>query len=724
MDTKLRKSSKLAKVIIALCVMLPALLLVSLYPTMEQAMLNERAEYEKLAQEEQEDHSEWVILHPVVNYAMETSYCLYNEMLQEATGEKLDADVLHEYGWYDDFQCLRGEATYVATYLPNEETQPIVKKNTDSLDASVANLVIRFDGYGNLERVVLNGDVEFFHSQDDNLYRVAERSREYFENNVTVYNEQYEAELDVGMYIPKNFVIEIGISENSTLVDRSENVYSQASDFYTEAEHLYGVIGAYWIVLLCVLFIALIALTLPFVKALNTGKERVFSVHFETMVIMTICTIALGVVMCIGMSRTTMWQVEMMLDNAGYPMILGQELNVETVYNIFRVIEFFGWSLCFFLIYAITANLRQLISDTKYYLKYQTFVVRILGWFKRKVVAIYKYFIAIDFHKNFEKSILKIVITNFVILTVLCCMWFFGVAGLIVYSIVLFVVLRKQGAKIQNQYQSILHATEQMAEGDLKIKLEEELGVFEPIGRSLEKVQQGFEKAVVEEAKSQNMKTELITNVSHDLKTPLTAIITYVDLLKKENISEEERKSYIQTLDQKSQRLKVLIEDLFEVSKAHSGNVKMNFMDVDVVSLLKQVRSEMDEQILESDLQFRWKLPEEKVILSLDGQRTYRVFENLLSNILKYAMPNSRVYVDLKNTESQVEILFRNVSAMELTVDTEELTERFVRGDAARNSEGSGLGLAIAKSFVELQHGTFKIEVDGDLFKVYISFNK
>ena len=147
-------------------------------------------------------------------------------------------------------------------------------------------------------------------------------------------------------------------------------------------------------------------------------------------------------------------------------------------------------------------------------------------------------------------------------------------------------------------------------------------------------------------------------------------------------------------------------------------------MDVDVVSLLKQVRSEMDEQILESELQFRWKLPEEKVILSLDGQRTYRVFEIFLSNFLKYAMPNSRVYVDLKNTESQVEILFRNVSAMELSVDTEELTERFVRGDAARNSEGSGLGLAIAKSFVELQHGTFKIEVDGDLFKVYISFNK
>ena len=258
----------------------------------------------------------------------------------------------------------------------------------------------------------------------------------------------------------------------------------------------------------------------------------------------------------------------------------------------------------------------------------------------------------------------------------------------------------------------------------MKISLNEDLGIFASIGDSLEKVQEGFEKAVEEEAKSQNMKTELITNVSHDLKTPLTAIITYVDLLKKEDITEEERKSYIRTLEQKSQRLKVLIEDLFEVSKAHSGNVKMNFMDVDVVSLLKQVRSEMDEQMQESSLQFRWNLPNEKIMLSLDGQRTYRIFENLLNNILKYSMPNSRVYIDILPFDSEVQIRFRNVSAMELDFEADRLTERFVRGDSARNSEGSGLGLAIAKSFVELQNGTFEIKVDGDLFKVLITLKK
>ena len=195
-------------------------------------------------------------------------------------------------------------------------------------------------------------------------------------------------------------------------------------------------------------------------------------------------------------------------------------------------------------------------------------------------------------------------------------------------------------------------------------------------------------------------------------------------MLKKEDITEDERKVYVDTLDKKSQRLKVLIEDLFEVSKAQSGNVQMNFMDVDVVSLMKQVKSEMEDRLEASDLTFRWNLPEEKIMLSLDGKRTYRVFENLISNALKYSMPHSRVYVDVENSKDSVKVIFRNTSAQELDFDPERLTERFVRGDASRKSEGSGLGLAIAKSFVELQNGRFKIEVDGDLFKVILIWSK
>ena len=236
-------------------------------------------------------------------------------------------------------------------------------------------------------------------------------------------------------------------------------------------------------------------------------------------------------------------------------------------------------------------------------------------------------------------------------------------------------------------------------------------------------IQQGFSTAIEEEAKSQKMKTELITNVSHDLKTPLTAIITYVDLLKNPMLSEEDRKNYVETLEQKTQRLKVLIEDLFQVSKAQSGNITMDFMDIDVVNLMKQVRLEMEDQIVNSDLLFRWSLPEEKILLRLDGQKTYRIFVNLISNILKYSMPNSRVFIDITHDQEAVQICFRNISNAELDFDVERLTDRFVRGDASRNTEGSGLGLAIAKSFVELQNGIFKIDVDGDLFKVTIRWS-
>ena len=344
----------------------------------------------------------------------------------------------------------------------------------------------------------------------------------------------------------------------------------------------------------------------------------------------------------------------------------------------------------------------------------------------------------IDIDSELQQSIWKIVGMNLLLLVAVFFCWhcvnlflsisffYFLLIGFLIYSVALYVAIFENLEDLQEEYQSVLEVAEQMANGNLKMDPCEcgFMGVFEPLGEKLERIQQGFARAVAEEAKSQNMKTELITNVSHDLKTPLTSIITYVDLLKREDLSKEERNSYILTLEQKSHRLKVLIEDLFEVSKANSGNVQMNFMEVDIVSLMKQVRLEMENQIRESELNFRWNLPEGKVILSLDGQRTYRVFENLLNNILKYSMPHSRVYIDILDEHSGVNVIFRNISAVELNMDSERLTERFVRGDASRRSEGSGLGLAIVKSFVELQNGTVEICVDGDLFKVTLRWKK
>ena len=272
---------------------------------------------------------------------------------------------------------------------------------------------------------------------------------------------------------------------------------------------------------------------------------------------------------------------------------------------------------------------------------------------------------------------------------------------------------------LRKKYALLLEATNKIADGNLDVEIEGDLGVFSPFRNEIQKIQTGFKKAVKEEVKSQRMKTELITNVSHDLKTPLTAIITYVNLLKDEK-DEEKRKDYIDILERKSMRLKVLIEDLFEISKASSQNVKLNLMNVDIVNLFKQVKFELEDKFEEKGLEFRTTFPEEKVILRLDSQKTYRIFENLLNNIVKYALPGTRVYVEIEKTEKDVFIRLKNISATELTFNPEEITERFVRGDESRNTEGSGLGLAIVKSFVGLQGGSFHIETEADLFKAEI----
>ncbi|MDB2111240.1 sensor histidine kinase, partial [Clostridium paraputrificum] len=336
----------------------------------------------------------------------------------------------------------------------------------------------------------------------------------------------------------------------------------------------------------------------------------------------------------------------------------------------------------------------------------------------------YNRLVEIDLNDKSNKTLIKILGVNFIILSIMCSIWFFGIGISIAYTIVLFFVLKKYFDDVKQKYNILLEATNKIAEGNLDVEIKEDLGLFNPLKGELEKIQSGFKKAVEQEVKSQRLKTELISNVSHDLKTPLTSIITYVDLLKNENITEEERKSYIETIERKSQRLKNLIEDLFEMSKATSKNVQLNIVDVDIVELMKQTQFELSDKIEESSLKFKWNLPSEKVIVKLDSQKTFRVFENLLVNIVKYAMPNSRVFIDIINKEDGVDIELKNMSATEIDFTGEEIVERFTRGDKSRNTEGSGLGLAIAKSFVELQGGCFVVEVDGDLFKVKIKFKK
>ncbi|MCC0649444.1 sensor histidine kinase, partial [Clostridioides sp. ZZV15-6598] len=244
------------------------------------------------------------------------------------------------------------------------------------------------------------------------------------------------------------------------------------------------------------------------------------------------------------------------------------------------------------------------------------------------------------------------------------------------------------------------------------------------LSKSINNITDGLEAAVDANIKSERMKTELITNVSHDLKTPLTSILNYVDMLKNNDFDKETINDYINILDKKSQRLKLLIEDIFEASKLSSGDVEFNITKTDIKELLIQSIVELEDKIQISNLDFIIETPEESVLTMIDGKKTWRVFENLIGNILKYSMPNTRVYIDMFIEDENIIVTFKNISNDKLNLKPEELIERFRRGDISRNTDGSGLGLSISQNIIELQNAAMEIIIDADLFKVTLSFKK
>ena len=240
---------------------------------------------------------------------------------------------------------------------------------------------------------------------------------------------------------------------------------------------------------------------------------------------------------------------------------------------------------------------------------------------------------------------------------------------------------------------------------------------------NINKIKEGYKIVLREQIKNEKLKTELISNVSHDLKTPLTSIINYVNILSDPNITEEERKDYLSILDRNSKRLKSLIEDLFEASKLNSGKMKLEKKPLDIISLVYQGIGEYSSLYEEKNIEFKVNSNEEEIILDLDGKLMSRVFENLIVNALKYSLNDTRVYIDVISKDGYIEISFKNISNYELDFNTEDIFERFTRADKSRNSsiEGSGMGLAIAKSIIELHNGTIRIEVEGDMFKIYLT---
>ncbi|MBQ5805605.1 MAG: HAMP domain-containing histidine kinase, partial [Erysipelotrichaceae bacterium] len=263
-----------------------------------------------------------------------------------------------------------------------------------------------------------------------------------------------------------------------------------------------------------------------------------------------------------------------------------------------------------------------------------------------------------------------------------------------------------------------------LASGDLSYHVDTKRMIwdFRKHGENLNSIANGMSIAVEDRLKSERMKTELITNVSHDIKTPLTSIINYADLIGKEKTNNKKVKEYTEVLLRQSERLKRLIDDLVEASKASTGNLEVNLMPCDAATFVNQTAGEYQDRLKECDLTLITEVPEEELRIMADGRRMYRIFDNLMNNICKYAQSGTRVYLSLERKDNDVLFVFKNTSREQLNISEDELMERFTRGDQSRNTEGNGLGLSIAKSMAELQNGSLKIVIDGDLFKANLSF--
>lgn len=306
------------------------------------------------------------------------------------------------------------------------------------------------------------------------------------------------------------------------------------------------------------------------------------------------------------------------------------------------------------------------------------------------------------------------------------CMEQNSAGAFLFYIMLACIVAASLAMTFQIRYKKIRQGIQKIALGDLNAHVDTTglRGEMKEQAENLNSINEAVRAAVEKQLKSERMKTELITNVSHDIKTPLTSIVNYVDLLKKQEVQDETAKEYIEVLERQSIRLKKLIEDLIEASKASSGNIAVNMSKLDMTELLKQLLGEYSDRMKEHDLELVLTAPEYEMPIMADGQLLWRVFDNLLSNVQKYSQAGTRVYLDVKEEEGCAVITFRNISRYALNISGEELMERFVRGDSSRHTEGSGLGLSIAKSLTELMNGRFDILVDGDLFKVQITFNK
>lgn len=510
----------------------------------------------------------------------------------------------------------------------------------------------------------------------------------------------------IQLRVPQNLKAEFAIPQN--LTENNDIIW------YNTGNLVHGEMSGRFLAVTCCMMVFFIGLYILFYPV--SVEQEVNPFAFMRKIKAEIKWAFLGTVLClayIGMAFLDVYTMTGELQTAL------QMLGIPYAELVPVVLQFIGMMLTgLFTAMGIFEIKYMLTSGFCRYWKEDSLIGSICGNVKRRFEKLSE----VDLSDKTDMALLKYVLIQMVIVGVIACFWSFGIVLSVLYSVLLFFYIRKKLKKVQKDYQVLLKEAHQLADGRFDEELTQDVGIFNALGDELKNVRIGFEKAVSEEIKSQNMKTELISNVSHDLKTPLTGIKNYAELLGQDNVSGQDKQVYLENLQHYIDRLNNLIEDLFEVSKVNSGNIELNPVELNVVALIQQAQAETEDLLKQKNLTVILDAPENGIVQALDGDKTYRIFENLFTNIAKYTLPGTRVYVSATAQPEYTEIVFKNISEAQMNFTPEEIVERFVRGDKSRHESGSGIGLAIVKSFTEVQNGTFSIEIDGDLFKAVVRF--
>lgn len=578
-------------------------------------------------------------------------------------------------------------------------------------NASKGNYVFARQSYNSKGNVEINENSSYVISQMLEVYMTDYFSESYDRDLGYTYhiNDEQISEKAIQFHNPKNIVFTYRVPK--TLEYNGGMIVGSLNDLSIYVPYLLLMFGTFTVVMFLYIFLCPIGIVeeaYPF-RMIRKWKGE-----------WNLLLVAMGIFFSVfGCCALTMYTMN------GALLSLFHELNLHTV--ILKAGNILMWLIAYVCITCGLFDIKYILAHGVWrFMKEDT----LIGGMCRGVSQFVEKITRLDFSAKSNRTVL--IYTGLNAGVILLMVWyiphlysdFVSLILVFLYGVISFVWLKRKFDDVLDDYTMLVSATKELANGNFDTESYGDCGVFHELKSELDHVGDGFEKAIEEETKSQKMKTELISNVSHDLKTPLTCIKNYVELLQDETVDSEKRQEYVATLNQYADRLSAMIDDLFEVSKVNSGTIQLDYSELNIVALIEQAQAECIDLLEKKNLTVLSSESDRNILLTLDGNKTYRIFENIFTNIGKYAMPNSRVYLKIQEMDDSVEIEVKNVSETQMDFSAEEIMERFIRGDKSRHEGGSGLGLSIIKSFVEVQNGKFFLDIDGDLFKTKIIFYK